>query len=76
MLNFYNIMSAEYEVIAEEHEGINLQIFYHKPHDYNLDRMMDGAKKALSYYQNNYSPYQFNQLRILEFPSTYGTFAQ
>ena len=76
MLNFYNIMSAEYEVIEEEHEGIKLQIFYHKGHNYNLERMMDGAKKALSYYQNNYSPYQFNQLRILEFPSTYGSFAQ
>ncbi|MBW2961861.1 ABC transporter permease/M1 family aminopeptidase [Mesonia aestuariivivens] len=76
MLNFYNIMSAEYEVIAEEHEGIDIQIFYHKNHDYNLERMMDGAKKSLSYYQKNYSPYQFNQLRILEFPSTYGSFAQ
>ena len=76
MLNFYNIMSAEYEMISEEHEGITIQIFYHQPHDYNLDRMMEGTKKALSYYQENFSPYQFKQLRILEFPSTYGSFAQ
>jgi len=68
MLNFYNIMSAEYKVLAEEHEGINLQIFYHPTHTYNLERMMDGAKQALSYYQENYSPYQFRQLRVIEFP--------
>ncbi|WP_121666834.1 M1 family aminopeptidase [Mesonia aquimarina] len=76
MLNFYNIMSAEYEVVSEKHEGINLQIFYHPGHEYNLERMMDGAKKSLSYYQENFSPYQFRQLRIIEFPSTYGSFAQ
>lgn len=76
MLNFYNIMSADYEVVSEKHESVNIQIFYHASHDYNLERMMDGAKKALSYYQENFSPYQFKQLRILEFPSTYGSFAQ
>jgi len=76
MLNFYNIMSAKLNVLTEKHEGINIQIFYHPSHDYNLERMMDGAKKSLSYYQDNFSPYQFRQLRIIEFPSTYGSFAQ
>jgi ABC-2 type transport system permease protein len=76
MLNFYNIMSAKLEVLEEKHAGINIQIFYHPSHTYNLDRMMDGAKQALSYYQENFSPYQFRQLRIIEFPSTYGSFAQ
>lgn len=76
ILNFYNFMSAEYEVLEEEFNGIQLQIFYHKGHDYNLHRMMKGAKDALSYYGSNFSPYQFRQLRIIEFPSTYGTFAQ
>lgn len=76
ILNFYNFMSAEYEVMEEEHEGIAVQIFYHPGHTYNLDRMMNGAKDALSYYGKNFSPYQFRQLRIIEFPSSGGTFAQ
>ncbi|MGM0636127.1 MAG: ABC transporter permease/M1 family aminopeptidase [Bacteroidota bacterium] len=76
MLNFFNFMSAEYEVYEEEFNGINIQIFYHKPHDFNIDRMMKGAKKALAYYEENFSPYQFNQLRIIEFPKTMGSFAQ
>jgi len=76
MLNFYNIMSARYEVKEEMHEGIKLQIFYYPRHTYNLERMLKGAKSALTYYQKNYSDYQFRQLRIIEFPSTMGGFAQ
>lgn len=76
MLNFYNYMSATYEVMEDEVEGIALQIFYHKGHEFNLDRLMNGMKLSLPYYNKNFSPYQFNQLRIIEFPSSQGTFAQ
>jgi len=37
--------------------------------------MIQGAKDALDYYDANYTPYQFHQLRILEFPN-YSSFAQ
>src|SRR5690606_36570898 len=60
----------------EKVNGKNMEIYYHKGHDYNLDRMMASIKKSLGYYESNFSPYQFNQLRIIEFPSTHGTFAQ
>ncbi|RRO21878.1 ABC transporter permease/M1 family aminopeptidase [Flavobacteriaceae bacterium 14752] len=76
ILNFYNVMSADYEVYEEKHDGINIQIFYHEPHDFNIERMMKGAKAALDYYEENFSPYQFRQLRIMEFPSFSGRFAQ
>jgi len=76
ILNFYNFMSARYEVYEEMYKGIKIQIFYHKPHDFNIERMVKATKASLDYYQENFSPYQFRQLRILEFPSTGGTFAQ
>src|SRR3546814_3449556 len=37
--------------------------------------MIESAKKSLDYYTRECSPYQFRQLRILEFPG-YSTFAQ
>jgi len=76
ILNFYNIMSADYEVYEEDHKGTKLQIFYHEPHDFNIERMAQGMKASLDYYEENFSPYQFRQLRIMEFPSTSGSFAQ
>lgn len=76
ILNFYAFNSAVYEVYEDKWNEVDIQVFYHKPHDYNLERMVNATKKALSYYSENFSPYQFNQLRILEFPLTSGSFAQ
>ncbi|MFK5984878.1 MAG: M1 family aminopeptidase, partial [Pseudomonadota bacterium] len=41
-----------------------------------LDRMMAGMKASLDFNSKNFSPYQHKQLRIIEFPKTYGSFAQ
>ncbi len=76
ILNFYSFMSAKYETRKEKYKGKDLEIYYHKGHEYNLDRMMASMKKALDYYESNYGPYQFKQMRIIEFPSSMGTFAQ
>lgn len=76
MLNFYSFLSAKYEVTKEKHNGINLEIYHHSDHTYNLDRMMNGMKKGLDYFGSNYTPYQHKQVRIIEFPKDYGTFAQ
>ena len=76
ILNFYAFNSARYEVKKEMWKGISLEIYYHKPHDYNLDRMMKGMKASVAYNAKNFSPYQHKQLRIIEFPRTAGTFAQ
>jgi len=75
ILNFYAILSAEYEVKRDTFNGINLEIYYHKGHEYNLGSMMRGMKDALKYAGENFSPFQFRQARILEFPR-YESFAQ
>ncbi|MEL6841734.1 MAG: M1 family aminopeptidase, partial [Bacteroidota bacterium] len=75
MVNFYSIVSARYEKIEEDWNGLQLEIYYHKGHEFNLDRMMLGMKNALGYYSENFSPYQYQQMRIMEFPR-YGGFAQ
>lgn len=76
ILNFYAFNSARYEVMRERHDDINLEIYYHKGHEYNLERMMESMKASLTYYSTAFSPYQFDQMRIIEFPVTHGTFAQ
>ncbi|WP_099368005.1 ABC transporter permease/M1 family aminopeptidase [Sphingobacterium sp. 1.A.4] len=76
ILNFYAFISAKFNVKKEKYKGKDLEIYYHAFHDFNLDRMMASMKKSLDYYEANYSPYQFNQMRVIEFPKTVGTFAQ
>lgn len=75
ILNFYSLLSARYAVTKDRYKGINLEIYYHPGHEYNLDRMMKSMKKSLAYYEKAFSPYQHRQVRILEFPR-YASFAQ
>ncbi|WP_111706271.1 ABC transporter permease/M1 family aminopeptidase [Lutibacter citreus] len=76
ILNFYAFNSARYEVKKDTWNDVNLEIYYHKGHEYNLDRMLEGMKASLDYNSKNFSPYQHKQVRIVEFPRTEGSFAQ
>jgi ABC-2 type transport system permease protein len=80
ILNFYSFLSAQYEVakdkwVAKDGKEVAIEIYHHKGHEFNIDRMINGIKKSLDYYTLNFSPYQHKQVRILEFPR-YATFAQ
>ncbi len=82
IINFYAMVSADYKVEKDTWTSpalptkpVELEIYYHKDHSYNLDRMMGGMKASLAYYSANFGPYQYQQLRIMEFPR-YDEFAQ
>jgi len=75
ILNFYSFLSARYIIKKEMWHDVSIEIYYQKGHEYNLDRMFNSAKKSLEYYTTHFSPYQYRQVRILEFPR-YATFAQ
>ncbi len=79
ILNFVSFLSADYTVKRDVWENPNgrdipLAIYYHQPHNYNIELMIKAMKVSLSTYTKTYGPYQYNQIRILEFP--YGGFAQ
>ncbi|NAS30842.1 hypothetical protein GTQ40_07660 [Flavobacteriaceae bacterium R38] len=76
ILNFYAFLSGRYKVKRDVHDGVKLEIYYHPDHEYNVDRMMKGLKEGLDYFNDNYTPYQHRQARIIEFPRTGGGFAQ
>lgn len=76
ILNFYAFNSARYTVRKERYKDIQLEIYYQKGHEFNIDRMMQSLKHSLDYYTENFSPYQHRQVRIVEFPRTGGGFAQ
>jgi ABC-2 type transport system permease protein len=75
ILDFYAYVSGRYEVKRENYKGVNIEIYHAPQHGFDVDDMIAGVKGGLDYYQANYSPYQFKQFRILEFPR-YRQFAQ
>ncbi len=73
--NFFNFMSARYEVARKKWNGIDIEVYYDKAHSYNIDMMTNAIEKSLEYYTKNFGPYYHKQARIVEFPR-YATFAQ
>ena len=73
--NFYSYLSADYAVQKDSWNDIEIAVYYHDPHSYNVDRMITGVKDSLEYFSREFSPYQYRQVRILEFPA-YASFAQ
>ena len=73
--DFHAYLSGNYSVRREQYKGVSLEIYYQPGHEYNLEDMLASSKAGLDYFQANFSPYQFRQFRIMEFPR-YRTFAQ
>jgi ABC-2 type transport system permease protein len=73
--NFYSIQSARYAIKEAKHNGIDLKVYYHPGHPYNVDLMLDVMKASLKVFEREFGPYQFRQARIIEFPAI-ATFAQ
>jgi aminopeptidase N len=72
---FFSVQSAKYAVRHQSYKGVELSIYYDPQHAWNVDRMIAALKVGLDYDQAHFSPYQFRQVRILEFPD-YAEFAQ
>lgn len=73
--NFYSFMSARYEVARRDWNGVKLEVYYHKDHSENVERMLHAMEKSLDYFTKNFGPYYHKQCRIVEFPR-FSEFAQ
>jgi ABC-type transport system involved in multi-copper enzyme maturation permease subunit len=72
---FVSFSSARYAVAEDQWNDVKIEVYYHPAHDYNIDSMIESTKKSLDYFTSEFSPYQYRQFRILEFPA-YQRFAQ
>jgi len=80
IMHFFSMQSARYAVKKDVWAGpngtpVNLAVYFHPAHESNVQRMLDAMKLSLQMFSERFSPFQFQQARILEFPS-YESFAQ
>lgn len=75
ILPFFAYLSGRYEVTRDQHGDVAIEIYHHPDHTYNTDRMIRSIKASIDYFEENFSPYQHRQARIIEFPR-YDSFAQ
>ncbi len=74
-LGFASFISADYEVERDTWGDVDVEVYYHVGHPYNVEKMARSIRKSLEYNQEAFGPYRHNQARIIEFPR-YATFAQ
>ena len=75
ILPYFSMQSAAYAVKHDKWHDVNLAVYYDPHHPYDVDRMIAAMKASLDVYTKAFSPFQFHQARILEFPA-YASFAQ
>jgi hypothetical protein len=77
--DFFSFISARYEVKRVNYAGVAgpvaIEVYHIKEHPYDVDDMIESSKAGLAYYEKYFSPFQFRQYRVLEFPR-YRSFAQ
>jgi ABC-2 type transport system permease protein len=67
--------SARYAELADRwtpsdstERPVDLRIYYHRDHTYNLDRTLRSMKASLDYYTEQFGPYPYSLLRVVEVP--------
>jgi aminopeptidase N len=80
ILNLWAFQSARYATATDswtspDGRKVDIAVYYHPTHRWNVQTMISAVKKSLDYYTENFGPYQYHQLRIVEFPR-YAAFAQ
>lgn len=74
-LNFYSFISARYEVDRSKAGDVDVEVYYHPEHKWNVPRMSQAITSALDYCGREFGPYRHKQARIIEFPRV-ASFAQ
>ena len=72
---FVSFSSARYAVTKDRWHDVSIEVYYDPAHDFNVSSMIESTRASLDYFSREFSPYQYRQFRILEFPR-YQTFAQ
>lgn len=61
------VQSARYAVARDSWNGVTLEVYHHPTHAWNVQAMLDTAKKGFSYYSREFAPYQLPYYRIVEY---------
>ena len=65
----FSVQSGRYAEKHRRHRGVDLAVYYHPEHAWNAAPMLSALQTSLDYFEANFGPYQFDQARIIEFPS-------
>lgn len=71
--NFFSMLSGDYAVTedswdAPDGRNIPIRVYHAEQHDYSVDTMITAVQFSLAHFTENFAPYQYDYVRILEVP--------
>lgn len=71
--NFFSMLSGDYAVTEDSWDApdgrtIPIRVYHAEQHDYSVGTMIKAVQFSLNHYTENFSPYQYDYVRILEVP--------
>lgn len=68
ILPYVAYFSADYETRKTNFKDIAIEQYYHRGHEYNLDKVEESAIRTLKYCEEHFGDYPFDHIRIAEVP--------
>ncbi|NTX54306.1 M1 family aminopeptidase [Myxococcus sp. CA039A] len=77
MTPMFAIVSARYAVEKTRHQGVDVEVYYHPAHPYNVKAILTAMTRSLDDFGARFHRYPDTQLRVVEIPSywDFGAFA-
>ncbi|MEM7064308.1 MAG: peptidase [Cyanobacteria bacterium P01_B01_bin.77] len=63
----FTIYSGDYEIHRDNNYRIPIEIYYHPQHDDNIELIAQQVGQSLTFYEDKFGPYPFEQVRVVEF---------
>ncbi|QSQ17744.1 ABC transporter permease/M1 family aminopeptidase [Myxococcus landrumensis] len=67
----FALVSARYAVEKTRHQGVDVEVYYHPAHAYNVKAMVEATTRSLDDFGARFHRYPDEQLRIVEIPSSW-----
>jgi hypothetical protein len=61
------VLSARYVIARDNWNGVALEVYYDAKHPWNVQTMLETAKKGLDYYSREFGPYSLPYYRMAEY---------
>lgn len=75
ILNFFSLLSAEFAVREAKWRDVDIRVLHHPEHAFNVEHIIRHVQASLQYYSEQFGPYPYHQLSMVEFPR-YGSGAR
>jgi ABC-2 type transport system permease protein len=62
------VASADYAVARARQGDVDIEVYYHPEHAWNVPVITDTAARALEYFSREFAPYPYSHFRVVEYP--------